>query len=601
MLSIIFHLKNSESPKKVYSTIRPHRVNHLIMTVTIKEFSNFEAVGETHWIKLFAQCPSATVFQSWLWLTAWQETFRSGNLWLVTAWEQSKLVAAAALHLDRNGTLKFLGDGHVDYGQFLVANDNANYINALVEYIFSVTDKWKHAEFNCIPSESALARALQRKGAWQRQKIPSPRVLFEARSAESLLSKNSLKRHAKKLSALGRVEVGHFQSGKEILPYMDAFFRQHQERWALTSTPSLFSNPANREFYRALVSKASPEGPVCFTVILLDGKPAAMHLGFISQHHLIWYKPTYDPRLSSVGPGEVLIAELIKRARDKQLHGIDFTRGGEDFKLRFCSEVRHVVNFDAARNFWSRHFEVSSLKLRGAIISAIDLARLHEPVAAVAHNTKATIRLIRAKGLTTACKEIKNYIQEHGTRNVDIFIGDTAFGNERDERILVQALATLEEILDTFDTEDADHLEVLSNTLPYLAAGGRLWTAKHRGEIVSCGWELPGPEVDIMEIKARLNFPSSVVCLLAFRTFKKHQRRGYYTSLLRGIKCSGSERHLLIYALSNNVSSVKAIKNAGFAHVGRITRSYFGKIRLKLLHSTLQLSVATVERKRNAN
>lgn len=562
--------------------------------ITIKEFSSFEQLGEERWRALHEQCPSATVFQSWEWLTAWWKTFNPGELWLVTAWRSDRLVGVMAGYVDNENTLKFVGEGHSDFGQILYENDRVEILAALVEYIFKTADKWRHAQFACVLNGTALASLLERKGAWVSAAMPCPRVLFDAKPAQSLLAKSSLKRHAKKLSALGSVRVEHFTSSETILPFMDEFFTQHQERWAITRTPSLFTDAKNKQFYRTLAELARQEGAVIFTRISLNEKSVAMHFGFKSQKQLIWYKPTYDPRLAATGPGEVLIAELLKKCVADELIGLDFTRGDEPFKLRFSSEIREVKTFEIASKFWLKKIEASKNRLRTMLVSAIDKLHLHKGIAALLHNLKATVRVVRSSGVSAAWKAAKERLAKHGPKHVDVFIRTACDQETTDNRMTVQALSTLDSLLATFDLGNPEHLEVLSDATIYLTAGARLWIAKCAQNIVSCGWELRGTGVDVTEINARLHFPHSVVCLMEFRTFSQHQKKGYYATLLRNISASEGVDHHLIYALSNNIASVKAIKKAGFTYAGRVTRSYLGALRFTQIGSEPSLSATSL-------
>ena len=566
--------------------------------ITIEEFDSFECLESEKWNELLARSPSATVFQSWEWLNAWWETFGCGKLWIVCARNAKALSGAAALYIDESSTLRFVGQGHADYGQMLYAQDEENTLNALVEHIFERSDKWKHAELSCVLAGCALADRLLSKGAWVSSKMASPRVLFEEKSAASLLGKSSLKRHAKKLASLGPVTVEHLDSSEQIQPVLDAFFLQHQERWALTRSPSLFLDQQNQRFYRKLAEQAVTDGRFVLTRVLLNGKDAAMHFGFRSQQQLIWYKPTYDPRLSHAGPGEVLIAELIKKCVVDGLRGLDFTRGDESFKLRFASEIREVLTFEVASKFWLKQLELNRHRLKDAAVAIIDKAHLHRAIATVVHNARATMRVIRSKGIRAACIAAKERMEQHGPRHVDVFIRTANDCAVEDERISVHTLETLNEILATFDVTDPEHLEVLSDTPVYLEAGARLWVAKCSGSIVSCGWELRGTGVDVTEIRARLHFPSTVVCLMEFRTFSKHQRKGYYAALLKSISASEGTDHQLIYALSHNIASVRAIRKAGFEHAGRVTRSVLGALRFKLLSANAALSATPLQQKK---
>jgi CelD/BcsL family acetyltransferase involved in cellulose biosynthesis len=86
-------------------------------------------------------------------------------------------------------------------------------------------------------------------------------------------------------------------------------------------------------------------GQLVFTEVRLDDAAVAFHFGFISEGDLIWYKPSFDPALSRVAPGEVLLRELLLLAGERGLTGFDFTRGDEAFKRRFADSERMAETY----------------------------------------------------------------------------------------------------------------------------------------------------------------------------------------------------------------------------------------------------------------
>lgn len=348
--------------------------------------SDLQGIGCARWEALRARSPAATVFQSYRWLHAWGCAFGAGTPLILSAWEEDHLVGAAAVFVDEHNTLRLIGEEHADYGEFLIEADRRDVYEALLNALWQPNLRWQRLQWEAVPVHSPLAQALRRRGAWAQDPVPCPRVIFADRSLQSLLAKESLKRHAKLLERQGPVTVEHLESSAQIAPYLSEFFEQHQARWAGSKTPSLFENRSNRLFYEQLVKQAIPGGEVLFSVIKVEDHPVAMHLGLRSQGELIWYKPTFDPTFSRCGPGEVLLAQLLEQASREGARGIDFTRGDEAFKLRFASDVRHVVTFHAravpwrhqgARTlWWAREQAIRGLRAVGMYQSAARLWRL---------------------------------------------------------------------------------------------------------------------------------------------------------------------------------------------------------------------------------
>lgn len=115
---------------------------------------------------------------------------------------------------------------------------------------------------------------------------------------------------------------------------------------------SQFVDDAQRRLFRKIVERLSPTGWLRFTEVRLDGRLAAAHLGFFHEGRFIWYKPTYEPDLASLSPGNVLIRRLFLLARDEGAREFDFTIGGEEFKSRYASGEREVVDLYLTPAWW---------------------------------------------------------------------------------------------------------------------------------------------------------------------------------------------------------------------------------------------------------
>ena len=136
--------------------------------------------------------------------------------------------------------------------------------------------------------------------------------------------------------------VRHLRSSAEILPWLESFFAQHERRWRETDSPSLFAQPAQRDFYRRLAACADAAGWLRFTVLLADSSPVAFHFGFAHQGSFLWYKPSFDVALARRSPGEVLLRQLILAAQAEGMQNFDFGLGDETFKRRFADQFPMV-------------------------------------------------------------------------------------------------------------------------------------------------------------------------------------------------------------------------------------------------------------------
>lgn len=168
-------------------------------------------------------------------------------------------------------------------------------------------------------------------------------------AADAASRKKSLKRHTNKLARQGALRFVTLTRPAEVDARLHTFFEQHVAEWG-TGTPSIFCDPANREFYHALVARLAPTGAVRLLEVVLDGAVIAAHFGFVYGGRFTWYKPTYEPAYSRFSPGEVLLKRLIEEATHEPVVEFDFTVGDEAFKLRFATSIRTVVDLRVDRS-----------------------------------------------------------------------------------------------------------------------------------------------------------------------------------------------------------------------------------------------------------
>ena len=88
-------------------------------------------------------------------------------------------------------------------------------------------------------------------------------------------------------------------------------------------------------------------------------------------------------------------------------------------------------------------------------------------------------------------------------------------------------------------------------------------TLRFNQNLVSSGWLYRGKKWKITEINYVLNILNKFV-LFDFITPPKFRNKGNYTKLLKLIRYKFKDKNIMIYALSSNKKSKKAIIKAGF-------------------------------------
>jgi CelD/BcsL family acetyltransferase involved in cellulose biosynthesis len=309
--------------------------------------SGFEERADA-WLRTLERDAADTVFMAPEYQRAWWSAFGRGRRLLVAAEREDEIAALAPLFADQ-GMVFFVGSGGSDYLDFVGDTSDASVLDGLLETARDEAPGFVGFRFYHVPDRSPtgarLAAAAERLGlrCVDEGAIPAPRLdLTDSDAALAARSKKSLRRHAGWFRQNGRLEVEHLTRAAAILPWLDPFFDQHVARWAGTSSPSLFVDPAQRRFYRELVQEADGAGWLRFTCVRWDDRPIAFHLGFHHAGRWLWYKPSFDVELARRSPGEVLLAALLDRATEESARTFDFGLGDEPFKRRFATGVETV-------------------------------------------------------------------------------------------------------------------------------------------------------------------------------------------------------------------------------------------------------------------
>jgi CelD/BcsL family acetyltransferase involved in cellulose biosynthesis len=353
------------------------------VTLRIVVHRGFGEVPIDTWDALVARCPDSTIFQTYGWHQAWLRTVGKdlADVRIFAAYRGSELIGLAPLwhgtHPNADSkrpTTYFLGLWHSDYLTFPVAPEEPDVVPALLDALDAHLPAHTPIQFSEVPQRTRLAQCLAQRAlrrfsdVFVESRTACPRLAIRGNEDVVLrmLRKESLRRHEKKLRLRGDIFVEHLTQASDIGPLLGVFFEQHVKRWSGMQFPSLFRLDYNRNFYRELTRNLAPRGGVIFSVLRLNGRPAAHHFGLRSRNDLLWYKPSFDTALAECSPGEVLLKNLISYAQEKGFASLDFTRGAEAFKSRFSSQVDYNQNILWVRSPFNRMVTRVERSLRSA-------------------------------------------------------------------------------------------------------------------------------------------------------------------------------------------------------------------------------------------
>ena len=321
------------------------------MKVRTRVLQGFEdpSLPAREWQRLLQRSAVNEVFLTWQWQRSWWESYGCGRLLLVVAERDGQAVALAPLYAD-SGMIFFAGSKLADYLDFIGDISDSEVLEALLgtarECISDFVGFRFYKVLESSPTTAGLQKAAESLGLkWSEGKswpAPALDLAVQIEPGKAVTEKRSLVRHERYFRREGSVKVWHLSDGEAIRPHLGEFFEQHIARWANTSSPSTFLDPAVRNFFETLTRVAACTGWLRFTRIEWEGRVIAFHFGFCYRGSYLWYKPTFAIDLARRSPGEVLLRQLLLAAIAEGATVFDFGLGDEPFKHRFATRIRRV-------------------------------------------------------------------------------------------------------------------------------------------------------------------------------------------------------------------------------------------------------------------
>ncbi|HZS49703.1 MAG TPA: GNAT family N-acetyltransferase [Bryobacterales bacterium] len=295
------------------------------------------------WSRLWERCPHATIFQTPEWLLPWcRNLFGGGSLWSLAVWRDGRLAALAPMFIwgGERKCISMTGAGVTDYLDFLCEPDvAAPAVQMILGRLGQREDNWRVCVLDDLPPESPLlARgAIPESLAWRRESCANCPVLDLPATVEELYRRLphkfqvDLRRAKNRLARAGKLEVE--LAGEPTLPWcLASLFELHQARWQARSQTGMLASGALQAFHREAAAGFLRRGALRLWVLRLNGAAAAVLYAFARWPRLYIYLGGFEPSLSRLSPGTVLMSLAIEQAICERFQQLDFLRNPESFK-----------------------------------------------------------------------------------------------------------------------------------------------------------------------------------------------------------------------------------------------------------------------------
>ncbi len=304
--------------------------------ITIKVLDNIEQ-----------KLPPPTFFQSQKWLELWSKHFSKNKL-ILEVNESNNTVGLAAFEINKdNKIIEFLGVSAIlgnelvtDYGDIIYLQGKQNLVwENVLKHFHSFYPSYI-LNLNFVREDSPSLDHYKNSGATINRVDTSPYLILPdswEKYLESLDRKNrhELRRKIRRLEKYGVI----FESGAIDNNSIDELIRLMK----FSEDKNKFLSANMQIFFKDIV-KTFNNNEISIDFLKFENKNIAATLSFKYKKILYLYNSGFDPNYSSLSPGLLSKAFLIKKAIEQGYSEFDFLRGNERYKYDLGGRDRRLYN-----------------------------------------------------------------------------------------------------------------------------------------------------------------------------------------------------------------------------------------------------------------
>jgi CelD/BcsL family acetyltransferase involved in cellulose biosynthesis len=302
--------------------------------------AGLEAVAPA-WQDLWRRAPDATPFHSPAWLISWWREVGSGELRVLVARQDERIVGLLPMYLqhgDDGGKLLPLGIAISDYLDGLFEEGVGVIAAEIMLRHLADRQDWRRCELHPLRSGSALLAA-RMPGKCADEILPfEPCLVVKippgARELKDVLPRKiraNFRYFLRRAERAGQVSF-ETATAATLTEFVEALFRLHDARWQQLGQPGVLADPAIRRFHRATAPLLHGMGLVRLHGLRLDERIIAVMYALAAKRRTYCYLCGFDPEFGALSPGTLILGHSIQQAMGEGAREVDLLRGRERYK-----------------------------------------------------------------------------------------------------------------------------------------------------------------------------------------------------------------------------------------------------------------------------
>jgi CelD/BcsL family acetyltransferase involved in cellulose biosynthesis len=313
------------------------------------------------WRKLHAASTTATLSNSWEWVSTWWDVYRQDNwaLYLVLFRERGKLVGIAPLyrkHKWLHSELWLLGCGEdesdevvSEYSDLLVCPEYSSDIGQEAWAHLEKLGRWSFLKLENVFPHSLVAelksglRLTRPAGVRYRLPLSENRAEFLADRGSNMRRKFAQASTDGERAAASEQVSRDWNGGGERA--FDQLATLHNKRWRSKGQSGVFESALFCRFHKQLFVRYATDIGCEFRIICIDGEPLSALYNFSFGDTVYFYQSGFAEHSQVRSPGLLAHGLAIDEAISGNKAFYDLMRGDIDsYKVRFRCEVTDMCN-----------------------------------------------------------------------------------------------------------------------------------------------------------------------------------------------------------------------------------------------------------------